>query len=376
MASENKRKRSRVRVKNYRKKKAKGPQKKRKMNMKRKTNRKFKKVRVLTPSDMQLFKFSIPGPKPLKSANMEGRVSYTDTHAETFLGQTGVQSVFYGKCVGTLVQLTGAPNIVKNSRTNTTMPYLQLDPNRTTTGSLETSGTVPNPLFPVQQKPDSQAIYLKSQRTAMSLTNFSSIACHVEIRWVLCKKHIGQDPITLWESDMATLRLGQAAASIPGGVATAPVTGYPIPEFYGEDPEANAYWKKYWKVVKKSEFVLPAGTTIRFEFRRVVNKLIKKPDIVSSGESFLGGITFIPVFIFKPSPVDAYLTGDGVGTRNVNTGTCKIGYMQTDNLLFNFFKERSLPANVAFTANIKNTFANMNQSHIDDDDDVQAVAEA
>lgn len=378
MSSVNKRKRSNTRVKSYRKK-PKGTQKaKRKTPMKRRSNKKrtIKRVKVLTPSDMQLFKFSIPGPKPMKNLSKEGRVSYTDTHAETFTGQTGVQGVFYGKCVGTQAQITGAPNIVKNSRTNTTAPYMTLDPNRSTTGSLETSGTVPVPKFPVLTTPDSQSIYGMHHRCAMSLTNFSSIACHVEVRWTMCKKTAGSDPIVCWETDMSLMRLGQVAASIPGGVASVPLTGYPIPEFYGEDPEANANWKKYWKVLKKSEFILPAGTTIRFEFNRPVNKLFRKNDVVQEADNFIRGFTFVPVFIFKPSPVDAYLTADTVATRIVNTGTCKIGYMQTDTLTFCFPKQKSNAANVAFTANIKNTFANMNQSHIDDDDDVQAVAEA
>lgn len=378
MASLNKRKRSNKRVKSYRKK-AKGAQKpKRTTPMKRRSNKKrtLKRVKVLTPSDMQLFKFSIPGPKPMKNLSKEGRVSYTDTHAETFQGQTGVQSVFYGKCVGTLSQIIGFPNIVRNGRQTTTAPYMTLDPNRSTTGSLETTGTVPVPKFPVTTTPDSQAIYGMTHRCAMSLTNFSSIACHVEVRWTMCKKTAGSDPIACWENDMTLLRLTQVAASIPGGVATAPVTGYPIPEFYGEDPEANANWKKYWKVLKKSEFILPAGTTIRFEFNRPVNKLFRKNDVVQEAGTFIRGMTFVPVFIFKPSPVDAYLIADTVTTRQVNTGTSKIGYMQTDTLTFCFPKEKSTAANVAFTANIKNTFANMNQAHIDDDDDVQAVAEA
>jgi len=334
-------------------------------------------VRVLTPSDMQLFKVSIPGPKPLVKVTRDGRISYTDTHAETYIGNTGVQRVDFGKAVMTYDQVTGSPNISKNQRLLTTAPYFTLDPNRTTTGSLETSGTVPAGQFPVNIFPTSQVLYAAKHRISMSLTNFASIACHVEVRWLLCKNNETIGPVQAWDLDLGGLRMGQNAASVPGGVLTAPVTGYPISSYYGEDPENNITFKKYWKTLTKREFVLPAGTTIRFEATRPINKMIREMDMNAvSGKTFLRGLTFMPLFIFKPSPVDAYLTSDGPGTRIVNTGTCKIGYMQTDTLIFYTVKDKSTPANVAFSANVSNTFGNMNQAHIDDDDDVQAVVEA
>jgi len=378
MVSVNKRKRSNSRVKTYRKKQRTKAPKKRMMKKKRSYKRRSaKKVRILRPSDMQLVKISMPGPKPKLNVAKEGRLSYTDTHAQVIVGNTGTQQNDYGKAVHTAQMINGVPFVFKNQRLTTAMPAFTLDPNRTTTGSSETSATLPVAPIPVQFQPSSQILYCSHQRTEASFTNFASIAVHCEIRWLLCKNNSNADPITAWANDLNTLRNGQSNAVIPATSAAGLSPGAPFANFYGEDPTNNVAFKKFWKVLNKQEFVLPAGTTVRFQFTRPIHKLLKESDLVlAAPNEFLKGLTFLPMFTFKPSPVDMYVTSETAATAMVNTGSCKVGYMQTDTVLYHTVKDRSVPLNSVFTANVSVPFAAATQQHIDDDDDVQVVVNA
>jgi len=323
---------------------------------------------IYVVQDMSLVKFRMPGRRKAMKVSRQGRIMFTDTYQTIIDGNLGVQKPFVGRYFHHRDQLQqDLPDnaAIKNSQTASTSTVFQLNPNRGTTGGGDIAATA---------APLSETIYCSRQETSMSLSNFENLACHVEVFWMLCKTDHTGDPLQLWGLDDQAFGFGQSNLVIPTlAAATALATpGYPGIDFYGNDPFTQENFKKYWKIVMKKEFILPPGKTVRIEFTRPINKLLKAANV--SGNSHQKGLTFVPMFIFKPAPVVAKVTAENI--VSVNTGPCHIGYMQYDTGIYHAIKEKTTPVNRAYTSNWVNTFANVTTQFIEGDGDQRAVIQA
>lgn len=322
--------------------------------------------KLSTHSDMHLIKFRIRGPKSRVRYDKNSRVKYTDTYAANVTGNAGQQTVFQGRYVHHLNQLTGALNTTENDRSTWSTSIYFLNPNRLTTGSAA---------LPAVTAPNSEALYCSSQLTTLSISNFENIAAHIEIYWVLAKRDTTAEPSASWEAENVAMAQGQTLFVQPTNDAGVPAAGYPNINLYGQDPTGNPYFHKYWKVLMKKEFILQGGDTARFEYTRSINKLIRKPDLATA-TAMQPGLTFVPMIVVKPAPVNFFVTLDTSTVARVNTGTTKIGYMQTDTMTYYNIPTKTLPVNRAFSSNINSTFALSTQQFIDDEDDVAMVGQA
>lgn len=322
--------------------------------------------KLSTHSDMHLVKFRIPGPKSRVKYDKNSRVRYTDTYAVNVSGNTGVQTVFNGRYVHHLNQLTGALNTTENDRSTWATSIYFLNPNRLTTGSAA---------LPAVAAPPNEALFCSGQTSMLTVTNFENIAAHIEIYWLLCRRDGTAEPSFTWDTENTAMAMGQSLFVQPVNNAGVPAAGFPSLNLYGQDPTSNPYFRKYWRLLAKKEFILQGGDTARFEYTRQINKLIRKPDLVTA-TAMQPGLTFVPLIIVKPAPVDAYVTLDGPTVSLVNTGTCKIGYMQTDTMTYFNIPTKTLPVNRAFSSNINSSYILTTQNFIDDEDDVAPVGQA
>lgn len=329
--------------------------------------RKSTSLRLVSHADMSLHKFRLPGKKATYKPHKDGRISYTDTYQKNVKGNPGVQTYYMGKCVHTLNQLGAANNTTENDEITNSTNIFSLLVNRATTGGGVITATT---------SPTTEAVYASYQRSMMSLTNFENVAVHCEIYWCLPRKDTVKNPIQEWENNDLNLALGQTVNSQPGTAAAVPLAGRPTPAFYGQDPTHNLYWNKYWKVLKKKEFILQAGNTLRMEYTRPIHQNIRKPDLEGLLTGFLKGLTLVPIFIFKGSPVNSYVTTEGIAASLVNYSSISVGIMQSDTIIYHQIPEKSVPYNRVFTSNITAATNLITQRFIDDEDQVENVQEA
>jgi len=341
-----------------------------KAKSKTKTASKTKRKRAFTlqHADMHLVKFTLPGPKATYKPHKDGRISYTDTCQLTFGGNVGIQNVAVGRHVHCLNQLIGAANTTENNPMFWSTSVFQLLVNRTTTGGGAIGSLV---------TPSSEAIYCSYQRTSMSLTNLENIAVHCEVYWCLPKKDSEFNPAEQWAQDDFNLALNQPTWVQPILETGVPAAGRPNYFLYGQDPTHNPYFKKVWKILKKKEFVLQSGNTLRMEFTRPINKLIRKPDVVDVDYQSVKGLTLVPLFIFKGAPVNAQVkTESATAPFVINYGPTKVGVIQSDTLIYHQVPEKSVPYNRVFSSNINRVATEMNIRFIDNNDNVDGIEEA
>lgn len=317
--------------------------------------------------DMTLIKFRMPGPRR-KKHSFAGRIRFTDTYTGIITGDLGVQTVATGRYFHHRNQLivvtpdAGAENDRSTSATN----VFELNPNRSTSGNTE--------LGAVSNAPQSETIYCSYQKSSMSLSNLENIAIHCEVYWLMAKIDSTAEPTDVWATDMTNLSLTQTVMGQTTLASGTPTPGYPTSNLYGEDPTTNISFKRYWKVMAKKEFVLPMGMTVRFEFTRPVNKLIKRADI--SGLNMVKGMTFVPMFIFKPAPVVAKVSSEVDSTQVVNTGPTRVGYMQYDTAYYHVQKDKTIPINRSYTGNWTATVAQVTAEVMEPDGDNAPLRQA
>lgn len=314
-------------------------------------------------NDMTLVKFHMPGSGKRLKAPFAGRIRYSDTYSAVIDGDIGTQRVFVGRYAHHRNQLvvTSTDAASENDRSTSATNVFELNPNRVTTGNAE--------LGAVSTAPQSETMYVSNHSCSMSLTNFEQLACHVEIYWLLCRREGNDEPDVTWANDNTNLSLTQPVYNQPNVRAGVPSPGYPTSSYYGQQPTSGFGFKSFWKVVMKKEFILPGGVTIRMEFNRDINKLLKRQLV--SGVNMQRGLTFVPMFIFKPAPVAAKATADA--TYVCNTGSCRIGYMQYDTFNYHVLKDKTVPINRVYSGNEVLTFTGADQQMMEQDGDATTV---
>lgn len=339
--------------------------------------KKKKKVnvnRLQSHADMSLIKFRMKGPRSVTKVDRKARISYTDTYASHHEGNSGVQLVFMGRYVHHYNQLLpNATNVTKNDRSTWSTPIFLLNPNRLTSGSAA---------LPAQTVPTSEAIFASYQKTMLTITNLENCAAHCEVYWLLAKTDGNNEPLDTWSLANQGLGLGQPVLTQPTSNTTAGTAGQSQAIFYGQDATDNPYFKKFWHVVEKREFLLQSGNTLRYEFTRPINKMIRRPDLTvaatgGSPPSMFKHLTFVPMFVIKGTPVMMRLaTGETEAQEQINYSTTKVGIMQTDTLIYYELPNKTLPLNRAFSNQMVQNAASLIQEFIDDEDDLNQMQRA
>ena len=331
---------------------------------------------TLMHADMALQKFVMPGRKRGKvKISREGRISYTDTYQGIFSGPSGLQNFIDLRNVHNRNQIMNeAESSVENSVNHWNTSVFRLLPSRANTGG----GVIPVGTNSVTFT--SEVIFCSKQYSQLSVTNLQNTAVHCEIYWCLAKNDTNNGPATTWAADTENYGLGQPTWIQPTKELDVPVGGKPNPYMHGDDPTSNGHFKRMWKVVSKKEFVLQSGNTLRFEYSRPVNKMIRRADINNTPSFFLKGLTLVPMIIAKGAPVDMYVNADWpaplIPISQINHSTTKIGIIQRDTMIYHPQPEKTMPYNRTFSSNINAPAGLITQRFINDDDQLDTVEQA
>lgn len=347
------------------------------------TKRRFKRRRLRrrrpssglkSHADMTLIKFRLPGKKRLRKVDRHSKITYTDTYSVIHNVMSGLQGVHTLRYNCHRAQFTTNPNASFNVKDGYNINLFDLNVNKSLEGSVsETGTTVLNPQI---NGIDQDAVYLGTHTSSMSITSMTNVPAHMELYFLLAKRDGNDEPVETWNKEALAMGNPQATWVPPTNQAGAGITpGAPTEVFYGQDPTFNPVFKKYWKILKKQEFILQAGNTIRMEFSRPINHFFRKNSLPPDLHDMIAGLTFVPMIVVKPGPVAMKLTS-GETNYVLNTAAYKFGVMTTDTTTLYPVPSARLAINRVYSANMARTFNDINQEFIDDEDSEQAVTVA
>lgn len=295
-----------------------------------------------------------------------GYFTYRDVTQQMADQVQGYQSVEFLECVMTRNMLVGTLNANTNDRYALPDDLFLLNPSL----SVSVNAIHNNTPFPAVFRED--CIGLKSVIMKTKCLSLCTAPQKVSIYWLTPKYDTGINPNAQWSSILASKGSTQGTTATPKTtVGVTAVAGGQVPDvgFPGENPFQHKEFRKNWRCLQKSKFILQPGDQRHLSFAVHYNKVFVRNTFLNlrtAGE-FLKNITIFPMVIVEGGLVG--ITPDtGTLTSEVAQAGPKVGFF-CDYL----YKFSGLPApRVSAHREAMHVIAQTSQvaRYIDDEDNV------
>ncbi|QDJ95272.1 capsid protein [Capybara virus 33_cap3_6684] len=248
--------------------------------------------------------------------------------------------------------------VASTSRSN---PYgisdniYNLNPYQATTGSS---------VFTAQATPISDYVHIHDIESDYLITNFSQVACWMEVIWFTPRTQTNVSPTEAWGQAEANKRLGQTGEGAAASTATATATaGYPTYNgvsltlggsaasmHYGMSPFADKQFNYTYKKLCSTKFSLQGGDTRKISVKTMVNKTFSK-GFANQQQNFqyIKGRTVFATIIVRPSIA---IIQDAGGAIEPTTANCHIAWVINNKMNLSSLGAQRLEYNRGFTSTI------------------------
>lgn len=233
-----------------------------------------------------------------KLSKTVGYFTYRDVTQQIADQVQGYQSVEFLENVLTRNMLIGTTNANTNDRYALPDDLFLLNPSQSVTVNAIHNNTP----FPQVFRED--CIGLKTVVMKTKCLSLCTAPQKVTIYWLTPKYDTGISPNAQWSSILASKGSTQANTATPKAtVGVAAVPGGQVPDvgFPGENPFQHKEFRKNWKCLQKTKFILQPGDQRHLSFVAHYNKVFVRNTFVNlrtAGE-FLKNITIYPMVIVE-----------------------------------------------------------------------------
>lgn len=202
-------------------------------------------------------------------------------------------------------------------------------------GALQASAGQQTVLQPLVTDANIKAdsVYCYGARCHLAVTNFASLACDIDLLWLVPKRDLATDPVSEWAAVLANKSSGQGSVATTNVVKASAVAGYGTPNIYGYSPFSEPEWNRMFKCVHREHHCMQAGSTKKFMYKVEWNKFLNRNfyQVLKDGGTYLfKGLTLVPVIIIRPSNT---IVGTAP-TLDCTTGVGRIGWTATQKFSF------------------------------------------
>lgn len=267
----------------------------------------------------------------------------------------GIQGVFTLQFLATTAQLSG--NFISGLGARNSYSTWEINPYALNpfVNTLQTSTLYPGPLPAITAN---DMIALLSCKHTLNMLSLENIPQHVHVRWCVATKNGQLSPDAVWLNELNAKNMTQTGQATANTIAdnTTARGGAQTLQDVGVDPEEVPGFKKWWRVIADYNVVLQPGdqhsVTTTFRWNRKITKLLI--DNMNAAETFIGGITIVPLVVVRAGLVGIKLTAGGSTAAEVTYGPTKVGFLQSNEWLFGALPINRLSTNRTFRGYLVN----------------------
>lgn len=267
---------------------------------------------------------------------------------------SGAQAVNALNPMLTRPQLNGETGSGASLRTNElwdTDPFL-LNPYSTPPGN-----TIYTTAIPAAGYMSSDMIKVHSLKNEISLMNMETCPVTCSLYWLMCRRNSDASPTDLITTCIADENYRQvnasATAALGGTVASG---GIPSLTAYNFNPFQLRDFRKYWKTIGSTKFVLQPGDQRNLYINVPFNKLVTKR-FLASGSGNTGtciqGLTIYPFLIVRAGMVGVSADA-ATASADVTFGPVKVGVINTTKYNFLAVQPARFKVNREFQGTLEN----------------------
>lgn len=227
------------------------------------------------------------GPKRPLSLSTQGRWVYRQSHSGRFSGVVGKQFATSMFCMNTSSQTTVSTGTPYSYLQNDTA-LRQMNPYATSTGSSVM------PTLGVGMKNDRFGILYNV--ADIMFTNFSTVACNIDVFVYECVKSGKEDPHTSWQDGYVNGPYAVVETFGAPGTAAGASHGYADRDHPYAHPLESAQFRQFWKIRAQDKIMLTSGASHTLKIKNIVNKIVQQEvdaQYFTDGYLFVGGRTYV-----------------------------------------------------------------------------------
>lgn len=225
---------------------------------------------------------------------------------------------------------------------------------------------------PYNANPDSfdDQIYLKSVKQTIDVKSCTTAPQEFFIFWFLCIKSTNDAPAACWSNVLGGNTGGLPDTAMGGQMLER--CGSVTIQHFGEFPQSNLGFRKMWKQLHSTHFILQGGATRRHAVQISYNKFLNQRTFSEVDRTHFAGYTVCPLIIVRP--VLAFDTSVVDSSQGMVMCTADYGvFTQTRfNICFPPGK-RNVYTKISAVGNLIGDATPSNKKEIDDTDQIADV---